>query len=130
PHVLDRRRRLPAAAQDAAPVTRPAPRRFRGSDGCHDGGRDRPHRAWGRTHRARLPRDRPPGRQPLMVVSRSSVSTGDQSLVAATGRSREYWRETLAEAGAATWAHPATASWLVTEHGVDGWWAQHITVDF
>ena len=65
-----------------------------------------------------------------MVISRSSVSTGDQSLVAATGRSRQYWRETLAEAGAATWAHPATASWLVTEHGVDGWWAQHITVDF
>jgi hypothetical protein len=65
-----------------------------------------------------------------MVVSRQSDSIGDASVLATTGQSRESWRKALADAGAAEWKHNAIAAWLVTEHGVDPWWAQNITVDF
>lgn len=65
-----------------------------------------------------------------MVVSPQSGSTGDASVLAATGRSREDWRETLAAVGAGAWSHNAIATWLVAENGVNPWWAQNITVDF
>jgi hypothetical protein len=65
-----------------------------------------------------------------MVVSRQSDSVGDTSLLAATGQSREGWRTMLAAAGATEWKHNVIAAWLVTEHDVDPWWAQNITVDF
>ncbi|GAB3616480.1 hypothetical protein GCM10027416_10370 [Okibacterium endophyticum] len=65
-----------------------------------------------------------------MAVSASDRQAGDDSVEKATGRSRDQWRSLLGSSGAATWSHTATASWLVDEHGVDGWWAQSITVDF
>jgi hypothetical protein len=65
-----------------------------------------------------------------MVVSRQSDSIGDASVLAATGQSRASWREALENAGATEWKHSVIAAWLVTEHGVDPWWAQNITVDF
>lgn len=65
-----------------------------------------------------------------MVVSRQSDSTGDASVLAATGHDRDHWRSTLAEAGAADWSHSVIAAWLVNDRGVDPWWAQNITVDF
>lgn len=55
---------------------------------------------------------------------------GAEALRAATGRDHEGWRDLLAEAGALGWSHGETARWLVEEQGVDGWWAQGITVDF
>ncbi|GEK79608.1 hypothetical protein [Agrococcus baldri] len=64
------------------------------------------------------------------MVEPIDKSTSPQALLAATGRSREAWRELLETAGALEWSHKATAEWLVREHGVDGWWAQGITVDF
>ena len=64
-----------------------------------------------------------------MVVSRQSASTGDASVLAATGRGRAEWRDALAAAGALDLSHGAIAAWLV-EQGVDPWWAQNITVDF
>ena len=65
-----------------------------------------------------------------MVVSPQSSSTGDASVLAATGRSRDDWRDTLTTAGASGWSHTAIATWLVTENAVNPWWAQNITVDF
>ncbi|SFN98570.1 hypothetical protein [Mycetocola miduiensis] len=65
-----------------------------------------------------------------MVVSRLSDSIGDASVLAATGRSRASWRETLENARAVQWNHTVIAAWLVAEHGVGPWWAQNITVDF
>ncbi len=59
-----------------------------------------------------------------------SDSVGTEALERATGRSRDAWNSLLAEAGAQKWDHPTTAAWLVDEHGVDGWWAQGITVGF
>ena len=54
----------------------------------------------------------------------------DEKLVAATGRTRAEWHALLDAAGAQGWKHPAIAIWLREAHGVDGWWAQGITVDF
>jgi hypothetical protein len=65
-----------------------------------------------------------------MVVSRQSDSIGDASVLATTGLGRDAWRQDLAGTGAADWSHSAIAAWLVTERGVDPWWAQNITVDF
>lgn len=64
------------------------------------------------------------------MVERMDRSMGSEALRAATGRGREEWRDLLQAAGALEWSHKATAEWLVREHGVDGWWAQGITVDF
>lgn len=54
----------------------------------------------------------------------------DDRLREATGRTRDEWHRILADAGAQEWDHKAVARWLVTEHSVDGWWAQGITVGY
>ena len=64
------------------------------------------------------------------MVERIEKNKGSEALRAATGRTHEQWRELLAGAGALEWPHKQIAEWLVREHGVDGWWAQGITVDF
>lgn len=64
------------------------------------------------------------------MVRRMEDATSSEALSAATGRDREQWRELLERAGAMAWTHSQTARWLVEEQGVDGWWAQGITVDF
>lgn len=64
------------------------------------------------------------------MVERMEQSMSSEALRAATGRDREAWRELLEAAGALEWSHKATAEWVIREHGVDGWWAQGITVDF
>lgn len=57
-------------------------------------------------------------------------NTGPEAMQRATGRPHEQWREVLTEAGALAWPHARIARHLVEVHGVDGWWAQAITVDF
>lgn len=63
-------------------------------------------------------------------VGSSSDGVGDDAVREATGRDRAEWFALLDQAGAATWKHKDIASWLVAEHGVDGWWAQGITVGY
>ena len=48
----------------------------------------------------------------------------------ATGKTHDEWNEVLVAAGAKDWQHKRIAEHLVEEHGVEGWWAQGITVDF
>lgn len=55
---------------------------------------------------------------------------GADAMRQATGRTHDEWRTVLDEAGARGWEHKATAQWLVDTHGVSGWWAQGITVDY
>ncbi|MDO5504580.1 MAG: hypothetical protein Q4G67_15560, partial [Actinomycetia bacterium] len=64
------------------------------------------------------------------MVRRLEDNMGAEAMRAATGRDHEGWRDLLTEAGAMGWTHAQTARWLVEEQGVDGWWAQGITVDF
>ena len=55
---------------------------------------------------------------------------GGDAVKAATGKTHDEWHGILIDAGAKGWKHKQIADHLVKEHGVDGWWAQGITVDF
>jgi hypothetical protein len=47
-----------------------------------------------------------------------------------TGRTWNQWFALLDEWGGAEREHPEIATWLRAEHGVHGWWAQGITVEY
>ncbi len=55
---------------------------------------------------------------------------GDDAVRAATGRPFAEWVAILGEAGADTWPHARIARWLADDQGVDGWWAQNLTVRY
>lgn len=48
----------------------------------------------------------------------------------ATGREWDEWFALLDEWGATEREHKAIAAWLGAEHGVPGWWAQNVTVEY
>ena len=48
----------------------------------------------------------------------------------ATGREWDEWFALLDAWGATERPHKAIAAWLVAEHGVPGWWAQGVTVEY
>ena len=54
----------------------------------------------------------------------------DGKVEAATGRIWRDWFDLLDEWGAIDREHPEIAAWLNTEHGVPGWWAQNVTVEY
>lgn len=54
----------------------------------------------------------------------------DASALAATGRDWDAWFRILDDADLLTKGHTAIAAWLVKERGVDGWWAQMVTVGY
>jgi hypothetical protein len=63
-------------------------------------------------------------------VGGSADGVGDEAVREATGRDRAEWFALLDETGAAAWKHKDVATWLVTEHRVDPWWAQNVTVAY
>lgn len=63
-------------------------------------------------------------------VGRSDEYLGDEAVERATGRPRAAWFERLDADGAAAWSHAEIARRLVDGYGVDGWWAQGITVAY
>jgi hypothetical protein len=67
------------------------------------------------------PESAPPAFEPPM--SEAAVTT-------ATGRGWQDWFVLLDAWKAASRPHPEIARWLVTEHGVPGWWAQSVTVAY
>ena len=48
----------------------------------------------------------------------------------ATGREWDEWFALLDAWGASERPHKAIAAWLAAEHGVPGWWAQNVTVEY
>ena len=56
--------------------------------------------------------------------------TSDDAVRNATGRSWQEWFAILDDWSATERRHPEIARWLVSEHGVDGWWAQSVTVSY
>ncbi|WP_157002378.1 hypothetical protein [Agromyces laixinhei] len=64
------------------------------------------------------------------AVGGSAEAVGDDAVVSATGKKREEWFALLDAAGGTGWKHQAIAHWLVTEQGVDPWWAQGVTVGY
>lgn len=53
---------------------------------------------------------------------------GDERLREATGRGWHAWCDLVDAWPGHDGGHTAVARWLVDEHGVDGWWAQTVTV--
>lgn len=60
----------------------------------------------------------------------SPPDVADARLRSATGRGWDEWRALVDEAGLRDAGHPAIAAWVMSEHGVDGWWAQCVTVGY
>ncbi|MBD8078473.1 hypothetical protein [Cellulosimicrobium arenosum] len=55
---------------------------------------------------------------------------GDDAVAVATGQPRESWFTLLDAHGASTWSQERVAAWLIEKQGVDGWWAQSLTVAY
>lgn len=64
------------------------------------------------------------------MARRLEENMGPEAMRAATGRTHEQWRELLTGAGALGWPHAEIARHLVEVHGLDGWWAQGVAVDY
>lgn len=58
------------------------------------------------------------------------LGTSSEALQRRTGRGWEEWFSVLDAWGAAERKHPEIATYLRDELGVDGWWAQNITVGY
>lgn len=63
-------------------------------------------------------------------VRAAAGGVSDEATTKATGRLPADWYGMLDAAGARDWPHKQIAEHLVTEHGVDAWWAQSLTVGF
>ena len=60
---------------------------------------------------------------PVMTVS-------DEVIRRRTGRGWEEWFDLLDDSGAIAKPHPEIARWLRSEHGIDGWSCQSVTVSY
>lgn len=60
----------------------------------------------------------------------SQPEVPDESVIAATGRSWNDWRDLLDAWGAAEQDHPAIAAHIADEYGLDGWWSQGVTIGY
>jgi hypothetical protein len=81
--------------------------------------------ATGRGHLAR--------RGSITMASQSGTArnrVGDAAVRAATGKDWGEWLAVLDASGAADWSHQAIVAYLNREQGVDGWWAQMVTVGY
>jgi hypothetical protein len=65
-----------------------------------------------------------------MAISSLDQMSGDDAVVAATGRPAADWFALLDAVSAADWPHPRIAVWLSEEHGVTSWWSQNLTVRY
>lgn len=63
------------------------------------------------------------------MVRRNLDLVSDDSVRKATGQGRDHWFTLLDDAGAASWGHAAIAKHLA-DGGMDGWWAQNVTVAY
>ncbi len=84
---------------------------------------------------ARAPEPEPPAEEaapsPAEAARTGTTRTSsDEAVLARTGRRRAEWFALLDAWGAADRSHRDIARWLATEHEVDGWWAQEVTVDY
>jgi hypothetical protein len=61
---------------------------------------------------------------------RGAQGASDEALVKRTGQPWEHWYRLLDAWGAGERPHSVIARWLNQEHGVDGWWAQELTVRY
>lgn len=62
--------------------------------------------------------------------ARELTGMSEEALQRGSGRPIAEWLRLLDDWGAKERKHPEIARWLVSEHGVGGWWAQSITVGY
>lgn len=60
----------------------------------------------------------------------SEPEVGEDTVRDATGRGWEEWCDLIDASPANTEGHAAIAAWLVEEMGVEGWWAQTVTLGY
>ena len=58
------------------------------------------------------------------------MTVSDEVIRRRTGRGWEEWFDLLDESGAIAKPHPEIARWLRSEHGIDGWSSQSVTVSY
>jgi uncharacterized protein YndB with AHSA1/START domain len=59
-----------------------------------------------------------------------TLSMSDEAIRRRTARGWEEWFDLLDEWGAAERPHKEIARWVIDEHGIDGWGAQAVTVNY
>ncbi len=76
--------------------------------------------------------DKPEGLSPQAksVVKTAKGAISDASVLKKTGKDLAHWFAVLDEFGAVEKGHTASARHLYDAHGVDGWYAQGITVSY
>ena len=60
----------------------------------------------------------------------SEPDTSDETVRSATGREWNEWREVIDAWSGRDEGHGAIVTYLIDQHGVDGWWAQTVTVGY
>ncbi len=73
-----------------------------------------------------LPKAEPEPAGPVALEQRLD----DEVVQHNTGRTWSEWFALLDEWGATDRKHPEIARWLVSEHGISGWWSQSVTVAY
>lgn len=63
-------------------------------------------------------------------MTRERSRVGDDAVAGKTGRGWEEWFEILDAWDAQQKGHPRIAKYLAEEHGLSGWWAQTVTVEY
>ena len=75
-------------------------------------------------------------RRSLLAAGQPKTTTGptltvsDEVIRRRTGRGWEEWFDVLDDWGAVERPHAEIARWLVSEHGIDGWSSQSVTVSY
>ena len=72
----------------------------------------------------------PEATEPTETASADAFPTSEAATVRATGKTYPDWFDVLDGWGATGQTHTAIARWLRDDLGVDGWWAQSITVAY
>ncbi|GGE74400.1 DUF4287 domain-containing protein [Nesterenkonia cremea] len=71
------------------------------------------------------------GAGPQGADQRSAApDVSDERIRESTGRGWDDWVAVIDAGPGREASHPTIAAWLVEEHGVDGWWAQGVTVGY
>jgi hypothetical protein len=68
-------------------------------------------------------------REPKTTTS-PTLTVSDEVIRRRTGRGWEEWFDVLDDWGAVERPHKEIARWLASEHGIDGWSAQSVTVSY
>ncbi|MBA2632287.1 MAG: DUF4287 domain-containing protein [Chloroflexi bacterium] len=74
--------------------------------------------------------DAPSGATEPTVDAIELTGVSEEAMRGATGRTIGEWLEILDAWGAREQKHTQIARWLVSEHGIPGWWAQNVTVGY